>query len=269
MERKHKIVREAYIYGYPLVTMDMTRQHETNVREPDDAHAPMGQLIKMRAYPAVDNNGAAAPNADTMYTMVWLDVSTEPWVFSIPDMGDRFYIMPMLSGFNEVFLVAGSRATGGKAAEIRHHRSGLVGHGARRADAGQVADRAGVDLRAHLLHRHAGGLPGRPRAAGSVLVRSAQRLRQALHAAARRRGREVRHEEGGPQTGQRPAAGGVLQLLRPAAEDQPAQAGRRADRRADGEDRHRARTGLRPQQAAACWVRSSIRNWRSWKWSRP
>jgi hypothetical protein len=112
---KQKIVREAYIYGYPLVTMDMTRRQQTNVRVPDDAHAPMGQLIKMRAYPAVDNKGAAAPNADTMYTMVWYDLSTEPWVFSIPDMGDRFYIMPMLSSFNEVFHVAGSRATGGKA----------------------------------------------------------------------------------------------------------------------------------------------------------
>ena len=114
---KHKIVREAYLYGYPLVTLDMTRKHETNVREPDDAHAPMGQLVKLRKYPAVDDHGAAAPNADTVYTMVWLDVSDEPWVFSIPDMGDRFYIMPMLSGFNEVFFVAGSRATGGGAQE--------------------------------------------------------------------------------------------------------------------------------------------------------
>ena len=111
---KQKIVREAYIYAYPLVTMDMTRRQQTNVRGPDDAHAPMGQLIKMRAYPAVDNKGAAAPNADTMYTMVWYDLSTEPWVFSIPDMGDRFYIMPMLSGNNEVFQVAGTRATSGK-----------------------------------------------------------------------------------------------------------------------------------------------------------
>ena len=112
---KHKIVIETYLFGYPLVTMDMTRRQETNVAVPDDAHAPVGQLVKLRAYPAVDNHGAAAPNADTLYTMVWLDVSTEPWVFSIPDMGDRFYIMPMLSGYNEVFHVAGSRATGGKA----------------------------------------------------------------------------------------------------------------------------------------------------------
>ncbi len=114
---KHKIVREAYLFGYPLVTMDMTRKHETNVRVPDGAHAPTGQLVKMRAYPAVDDHGAAAPNADTLYTMVWLDVSYEPWVFSVPDMGDRFYIMPMLTGYNEVFFVAGSRATGGKAQE--------------------------------------------------------------------------------------------------------------------------------------------------------
>ena len=84
--------------------MDMVRKHETNVRVPDGAHAPMGQLIKLRAYPPVDDHAAAAPNADTLYTMVWLDVSDEPWVFGIPDMGDRFYIMPMLSALQRGVL---------------------------------------------------------------------------------------------------------------------------------------------------------------------
>ena len=106
---------EAYIYGYPLVTMDMTRKQETNVAVPDDQHAPMGQLIKLREFLPADNHCCAAPNQDTLYTMVWLDVSKEPWIFSIPDMGDRYYIMPMLSGFNEVFFVAGPRTTGSKA----------------------------------------------------------------------------------------------------------------------------------------------------------
>ena len=62
----------------------MTRRHETNVRVPDDAHAPMGQLVKLRAYPAVDDHGAAAPNADTLYTMAWLDVCRP-----VTRMGDR------------------------------------------------------------------------------------------------------------------------------------------------------------------------------------
>lgn len=109
------IAIDAYIYGYPLVTFDMARKQQTNVATPDAEHAPMGQVIKMRTYPAVDNHCCAAPNADTLYTLVWLDVSEEPWVLGIPDMGDRYYIVPMLDGFSEVFMVAGSRTTGAKA----------------------------------------------------------------------------------------------------------------------------------------------------------
>jgi hypothetical protein len=60
---------DAYIYGYPLVTFDMARKQQTNVAVPDGEHAPMGQLIKMRSYPAVDNHCCAAPNADTLYTI--------------------------------------------------------------------------------------------------------------------------------------------------------------------------------------------------------
>ena len=74
-----------------------------------------GRLIKMRTYPAVDNHCCAAPNADTLYTEVWLDVSKEPWILSIPDMGDRYYIVPMLDGWSEVFGVASLPTTGGKA----------------------------------------------------------------------------------------------------------------------------------------------------------
>jgi hypothetical protein len=58
---KQQIGQETYIYGYPLVTMDVTRRQQTNVRVPDDAHAPMAQLINGRAYPAVDNHGPLRP----------------------------------------------------------------------------------------------------------------------------------------------------------------------------------------------------------------
>lgn len=108
------IAVDAYIYGYPLVTFDTVRKQQTNVATPDAEHAPMGQLIKMRSYPAVDNHCCAAPNADTLYAIAWLDVSREPSIFGIPDMGDRYYIMPMLDGFSEVFHVASTSTTGGK-----------------------------------------------------------------------------------------------------------------------------------------------------------
>jgi hypothetical protein len=110
-----KIATEAYVYGYPLVTFDMVRRQQTNVAVPDGEHAPMGQFIKMRTYPAVDNHCCAAPNADTLYTILWLDVSREPWIVTVPDMGDRYYILPMLDGYSEVFFVASPATTGTKA----------------------------------------------------------------------------------------------------------------------------------------------------------
>jgi len=105
---------DAYIYGYPLVTVDMTRKFLTNYATVQGSRGPMGQLIKLRNYPAVDDHAVTAPNADTLYTTAFLDVSKEPWVFSIPDMGDRYYLMPMLDGWTNVFQVPGKRTTGSK-----------------------------------------------------------------------------------------------------------------------------------------------------------
>jgi hypothetical protein len=106
---------DAYVYGYPLVTMDMTRKQLTNVATPTATRAPMGQILKIRTYPPVDDHAVTAPNADTLYTITWLDVSKEPWVYSFPDMGDRYYLLPMLDGWTDVFQVPGKRTTGGKA----------------------------------------------------------------------------------------------------------------------------------------------------------
>ena len=61
---------DAYIYAYPLVTMEMTRRVSTNVDKPVGAAAPMGQIARLRQYPAVDNHSVTAPNADTLYTIV-------------------------------------------------------------------------------------------------------------------------------------------------------------------------------------------------------
>jgi hypothetical protein len=103
---------DAYMYFYPLVTMELTRQVSTNVAVPEGSKAPMGQFAKLRGYPAVDNHTVTAPNADTLYTIIWLDVSKEPWIVSAPDMKGRFFLLPMLDGWTTVFADPGKRTTG-------------------------------------------------------------------------------------------------------------------------------------------------------------
>lgn len=103
---------EAYTYGYPLITMEMTRRVVTNVAKPKGTKAPMGQLIKLREYPNAAFRDVTAPNADTLYTTAFFDVGKEPWVVSLPDLHDRYALFPMLDGWTTVFDVPGKRTTG-------------------------------------------------------------------------------------------------------------------------------------------------------------
>jgi hypothetical protein len=103
---------EAYIYGYPLVTMEMTRRVMTNVEKPSGSRAPMGQFIRMREYPNAEFRDVTAPNADTLYTTAWVDVGQEPWVLSLPEAHDRYYLFPLLDSWTNVFEVPGKRTTG-------------------------------------------------------------------------------------------------------------------------------------------------------------
>lgn len=103
---------EAYIFGYPLVTMEMTRRVSTNLAKPEGARAPMGQFANLREYPTAAYRDVAAPNADTLYSVAWLDLADGPWVLHVPDEHGRYYLMPMLNGWTDVFADPGTRTTG-------------------------------------------------------------------------------------------------------------------------------------------------------------
>ncbi len=106
---------DAYTYGYPMVTLEMTRRRLTNVTKADETRAPMGQIVKMRSYPDASYRDITGPNADTLYTTAFFDVGDEPWVLSAPDMKGRYFMLPFLDGWTSVFAVPGSRTTGTQA----------------------------------------------------------------------------------------------------------------------------------------------------------
>ena len=106
------IAVDAYVYGYPLVTMDQTRRVTTNVSVAEDKRAPMGQFANMPTYPDASFRDVTAPNANTLYSAAWLDLSKEPYVLSLPDERGRYFLMPMLSAWSNVFFSPGKRTTG-------------------------------------------------------------------------------------------------------------------------------------------------------------
>ena len=79
--------KDAYVYGYPLVLMDVTRTKLTNVPSPAGTNAPMNQLANIRAFPDATFTDVVSPNADTLYSQGWLDLAQGPMVMSVPDTG--------------------------------------------------------------------------------------------------------------------------------------------------------------------------------------
>jgi hypothetical protein len=109
---------DAYVYGYSLVTMELTRRSFTNVVSNDGKNAPMGVFVNIPKYPAADDHRVTAPNADTLYSTAWIDVGKEPYILHVPDEHGRYYLMPMLSGWTDVFADPGKRTTGTDAGDF-------------------------------------------------------------------------------------------------------------------------------------------------------
>ncbi len=107
------LATEAYVYAYPLVTMEYTRRVMTNVAQVDAMRGPMGQFIRARQYPIRPRRDRPMWTSSPM--TAWIDVSKEPWILSLPDMKDRYFLFPMLDGWTNVFQVPGKRTTGTKA----------------------------------------------------------------------------------------------------------------------------------------------------------
>ena len=107
-----EIAVEAYVFGYPLVLMDITRQVMTAVPKAGALKAPVNQFIHVREFPDPTFTDVVSPNADTLYSTAWLDLTKEPIILSVPDVGKRYYLMEMLDSWTNVFAAPGTRTTG-------------------------------------------------------------------------------------------------------------------------------------------------------------
>jgi hypothetical protein len=118
-QEAHAIGVDAYLYFYPLITMDVTRKVFTNVEPGKEfGRGPMNTFQSMPAYPAASDKGVVRYNFDTLYSAAWLDMTKEPMIVSVPDTNGRYYLLPMLDMWTDVFASPGWRTTGTQAANF-------------------------------------------------------------------------------------------------------------------------------------------------------
>ena len=115
-QEAHAIGVDAYVYLYPLVIMDVTRQQSTNIEPGKEfGKGPMNTFTSVQEYPPANFKGVVRVNFDTLYSIAWLDLTKEPMIVSAPNTDGRYYLLPMLDMWTDVFASPGWRTTGTQA----------------------------------------------------------------------------------------------------------------------------------------------------------
>lgn len=116
VDRSQEIGVQAYIYAYPMILMEVTRRVSTNVDAPVGVRAPMNQFAHLRVFPDHTFKEVVRPNADTLYSILWFDVSKEAQILTTAGTGGRYYQLPLLDMWTDIIAAPGSRTTGTGAA---------------------------------------------------------------------------------------------------------------------------------------------------------
>jgi hypothetical protein len=132
--------RDLYYFAYPIVLMDTTMRQSTAVANATAVigRAPINQFAYFRTYPNGEAKDVVRFNFDTLYSLAWADLGRGPMILSVPDTGGRYYLVPTLDMWSDIFSSLGSRTTGTKAGNYAYVAPGWKGklpEGVQRIDA--------------------------------------------------------------------------------------------------------------------------------------
>ena len=168
---------EAYIFGYPLVMMDVTRVNAGLTLGPEN------HLRRVRQFPDSSFKDVVRPNVDTLYTTGFIDMAKGPWVFEMAANAQRYEVMPFMDGWTNVFATPGTRTTGTAGGRFLLAGPDWQGPHARWpdpaafADPDRLADRAHADQRRCRLPAGAPAAGWRHAALAGCMERGANRQR--------------------------------------------------------------------------------------------
>ncbi|MEN0107565.1 MAG: DUF1254 domain-containing protein, partial [Pseudomonas sp.] len=98
---------QAYLFGYPLVMMEVTKQHQMLL-----GTSAINRFNHAKRFPDAGFNGVVSPNIDTLYSISHFDLRAEPLVMEIPDTRGRYYMLQILDAWTNSVSSPGTRTIG-------------------------------------------------------------------------------------------------------------------------------------------------------------
>lgn len=113
-EEAKSLAKEAYLFGMPVVFIEKQFDFQSYTTKVEKTKAPVNQFLHYRAFVDASDKSVVGFNVDNLYSISDIDLSKEPLVLFIPEMGNRFWLMQIIDAWNGVPAAPGSRTHGGK-----------------------------------------------------------------------------------------------------------------------------------------------------------
>lgn len=107
------IVKEAYIYGFPMVDSYRIQYAYFVDSTNPEYKAPWNQIRNIPRVYTPEDKAVQTPNSDTPYSMLGMDLRAEPIVLTVPPIeADRYFSIQLIDLYTFNFDYIGSRTTG-------------------------------------------------------------------------------------------------------------------------------------------------------------
>jgi hypothetical protein len=113
-DKPEDIATLAYIWGFPLVTMERQFNFVTSPNiPPGPGRGPANSVSCATDLVNASFTDVVTPNSDTLYCQTQFDLRNEPVVVVVPPISDRYYSFEFLDAYTNDYAYLGTRASGG------------------------------------------------------------------------------------------------------------------------------------------------------------
>lgn len=105
---------QAYVYAFPWVYNALLRWRWTfqGAPEVEPAKLQYNRLSHQRKLTDASYRDGGRPNTDTLYSVSWADLRSEPLIITLPNFGKRYFSVQLVGFDSDNFDYIGSRSTG-------------------------------------------------------------------------------------------------------------------------------------------------------------
>ena len=80
IDKAKSLIEKAFVFYFPLVLMDITKEISTNTVEPAKSKAPVNQFLHAKTLATSDFRQVVTPNVDTLYSQIFFELKDDALV---------------------------------------------------------------------------------------------------------------------------------------------------------------------------------------------